>query len=318
MPTLIAEKPSYSRGPDGRTPFGVPAYQKQIEELKTDTFKNTNFAQTASRRSDAARGYMSAFTSFGQIDVVKQRESEYRRKEEEGRQREEKSRLSQAFKIEKARFDKEWQRRIAAQDAECREAERVLAEVHEVALAANEKKIAEDMSRMRFKASSTLLGMQDTEKKLARANEYKEAAEVATRCYKQRGAEEVAFDRRKTHAAVKPRQENATAQANEMRNLQQKNHALRVKVLRDKEEAFGILCQKYRNLEADQQHAHAIEFQVGLRPEISPLVQAQHSRSTQSATFRGTLKYESLAGTKFDVPAVSMLPEIPPEELSFR
>ena len=39
--------------------------------------------------------------------------------------------------------------------------------------------------------------------------------------------------------------------------------------------------------------------------------QSHKSRSTNSSTFRGTLKYESLAGTKFDVANVSSLEPIP-------
>ena len=61
------------------------------------------------------------------------------------------------------------------------------------------------------------------------------------------------------------------------------------------------------NLEADLTHAHAIEY--SLRPEIGA-VHAHQSRSQQASTFRGTLKYESLAGTKFDCPDVSSLPPI--------
>ena len=38
------------------------------------------------------------------------------------------------------------------------------------------------LAHMKYKASSELLGMQDTERKLARANEFKEAADVANRC----------------------------------------------------------------------------------------------------------------------------------------
>ena len=59
---------------------------------------------------------------------------------------------------------------------------------------------------------------------------------------------------------------------------------------REKEEAFAIFKQKYRNLEADQSHSHSIETHASMRPEIAPEVQAQKSRSTQSSTFRGTLK----------------------------
>jgi hypothetical protein len=98
------------------------------------------------------------------------------------------------------------------------------------------------------------------------------------------------------------------------RSLQQKNHSLRVKVTREKEVAFEIFKQKYRNLEADLTHSHAIEFQSTIRPEIAPLVQAHKSRSNTSSTFRGTLKFESLVGTKFDCAGVATLPDIPIEE----
>lgn len=273
----------------------------------------TQTAQTLGRRKDAPKGYMSANTTFSQIDVVHQQEAAYKKRVEVARQKEEVVLLSKAFKIEKQRFEAEWAKRIEDIEAQCAERESVLQEEHEIAAAAVERGIEASTSKMRFKASSTLLAMQDMEKKLARANEYKEAAEIANRCYKQHAAEESRFERGKTHAATKPRQSSNELQAQEMKNLLQKNHALRVKVRREKEQAFEIFKQKYRNLEADQQHAHAIEFH--LQPEISPLVQAQRTRSTQASTFRGTLKYESLAGTKFDVPDVSMLPEIPPEEL---
>ena len=34
-PALIAEKPSYSRGPDGRTPFGVARFQTKMCAVTT-------------------------------------------------------------------------------------------------------------------------------------------------------------------------------------------------------------------------------------------------------------------------------------------
>ena len=65
-----------------------------------------------------------------------------------------------------------------------------------------------------------------------------------------------------------------------------------------------MLKQRFRNLEADQGHAHAIEF--SLKAEIGP-VQTHKSRSSQASSFRGTLKREALVGTKFDVPDVSKM-----------
>ena len=57
----------------------------------------------------------------------------------------------------------------------------------------------------------------------------------------------------------------------------------------------------------DLEHAHAIEY--SLPAEIGQ-VQSYKSRSNQASTFRGTLKLESLVGTKFDVPDVSEMAPI--------
>ena len=69
--------------------------------------------------------------------------------------------------------------------------------------------------------------------------------------------------------------------------------------------AYTPTLIRFRNLEADQMHAFAIELH--LPAEIGP-VQTHKSRSTQASTFRGTLKRESLVGTKFDVPDVTKMP----------
>lgn len=113
-------------------------------------------------------------------------------------------------------------------------------------------------------------------------------------------------------AGSHPRAALTEAQEAEMRNLMQRCHSMRVAVRREKDQALEVFKQKYRNLEADLKHAHEIEF--SLRPEIGA-VQSHKSRSTQSSTFRGTLKYESLAGTKFDVAHVSTLEPIPDQSI---
>ena len=269
--------------------------------------KQSTMAFTMSRRSDAPKTYLAANNTFQQIDVVRQQEAAFRKREEQNRQSREVESLGKAFKIEKGRFEEEWAKKIEVVEQECAEKERVLKEVHEIARAAVEKTISKTIAHMRFKQSTTLLQMSDMEKKLAKANEFKEAAEVASRAAKMRAAEENAFERKKAVAGTRPREQCEAAQADEMRNLLQKNHSLRVAVQREKDQAFDIFKQKYRNLEADLGHSHAIEY--SFRPEIG-LVPAQKSRSTQSSTFRGTLKHESLVGTKFDVPDVSKLAPI--------
>jgi hypothetical protein len=255
----------------------------------------------------APKDYLAADASFVQIDVVKRQEKKYRVKEEHARQAEERVNLSKAYKIEKGQFEAEWAKRIAVVEDECVEKERILKEVHEIARADVEKEIEKKVAGIRYKATSNLLQLEDTERKLARLHEFKEAAGIAARAHRQRSAEVAAFERSKHAVGTQPRIANTELQSVEMRNLLQKNHSLRVAVRREKEAAFEVFQQKYRNLEADLEHAHAIEF--SLRPEIGP-IQSNRSRSTHSSTFRGTLKYESLAGTKFDVAEVSSLPPI--------
>ena len=127
---------------------------------------------------------------------------------------------------------------------------------------------------------------------------------MAARGRRQRKLEETAHQRKLDAIAIKPREDLVTAQAEELRNVGQKLHGWRVEARRKQGKALDVLKQKFRNLEADQSHAHAIEFH--LQAEIGP-VQTHKSRSSQASTFRGTLKRESLVGTKFDVPDVSKM-----------
>ena len=61
------------------------------------------------------------------------------------------------------------------------EKERVLKEVHEIARVDVEKDIEKRVAGMRYKATSNLLQLEDTERKLARLHEFKEAAGIAAR-----------------------------------------------------------------------------------------------------------------------------------------
>ena len=310
----IAVKPSYSRGPDGKTPFGVASFRATMNGLLDATKTKSELASSMGRGALAAKDYLKAQDTFGQIATVKTKESAFRVAEEKKRQAAESEKLAQAYNIEKGRFEAEWAERIAAVEADCAERERVLKEVHEVAATDVEKEVQRKIANMRYKATSTLLQMEDMEKKLVRQHEYKDAAEVAARCHRQRIKEEAEYERAKKSMGSRPRAAVVELQEAEMRNLLQKCHALRVAVRREKDQAFEVFKQKYRNLEADLGHAFALEFPLGdYRAEVGE-VHAYPSRSKQSSTFRGTLKYESLAGTKFDVPDVSSLAPIPSDE----
>ena len=93
---------------------------------------------------------------------------------------------------------------------------------------------------MRFKASSALLQLDDTERKLANLQEFKQAEEVSSRARKLRKKEEAAFERSKSFVDERPRKTCRDAQEMEMRNLGQKCHSLRVAVRREREQALEV------------------------------------------------------------------------------
>jgi len=225
-----------------------------------------------------------------------------------GRQREEKANLEKAFKIEKSQLFAKWAKKIEEVEEDCRVRQAILMEKQEIARVDREKEVVEHVSKIRFKKSSTLLQLEDTEKKLAKQHDFKQATEVMSRAERQRKLEEAEYRRRIEVAQRKPLEELAARQDAEMRIFTQKCHGMRLAIQRERDAAFAVYKQKYCNLEADQSHAHAIEYTM--HAEIGA-VQSHKSRSTTASTFRGTLKYESLAGTKFDVSDVSTLADGP-------
>ena len=120
--TAIAERPSYSRGPDGRYPFGVASFRSTMGKLLSDT-----------QRLSTRGSYMEANAAFEQIAVVKAAEKAHRVREESARQLEERRNLDRAYRIEKVRFEAEWARRIEEVESECDEKMRILREVHDIA-----------------------------------------------------------------------------------------------------------------------------------------------------------------------------------------
>ena len=256
----------------------------------------------------SSRGeYGVAQQTFSQIETVKKQEAVYRREVELKRQEAERGKLEAAYRIEKERFEEEWAGKMAEVEERCKQKLEELEQLHEIGIADLEREIAKTIKGMRYKASSALLGLEDVERRLALAKEFDQAAEMAARSRRRRKVEEAAHQRKIDAQGTQPRAALRAAQAEELRNVQQKLHGWRVEAKRQKGKALEILQQKFRNLEADQAHAHAIEF--SLKAEIGP-VQTHKSRSSQGSTFRGTLKHESLAGTKFDVPDVSKMAPI--------
>jgi len=285
---------SFSRGLNGKTPLASELCADRVAELRSQTIGSLS-------RGD----YSSAQTSFDAIGTVRQDQHKERIGQEKKRQSGEKIHLEKAYAIEKERFAAEWAVKLEAVDKRCEQKLLELAETHEVQRADLETELAKKLAQHRYKKSSTLLSLEDTERRLGLANEFKQAAEVGSRAAAQRKIEQDAFEARRRQIESRPRSDLATAQASEQRILDQKCHGMRVEVKREKEQAAEVLRQRYRNLEADLTHAHAIE--VDLPAEVGTICISQPSRSSASSTFYGTLKFESLAGTKFDCPDVTSM-----------
>ena len=195
-----------------------------------------------------------------------------------------------------------------------------------------ERELSAKLAVMRFRASPKLLELEDQEKRLARGKEFKGAAEIGARAARLRMKEMAAFNERGKQIQQKPRTEFEAAVQAEMRNLKQKCHAMRLNVKREKAQvrsllyqpcatrptklsanlqcylhpklvmqAYAIFEQRYRNLDADLTHAHAIEYKAPA--EVGPVL-SNPSRSAHSSTFRGSLMLGTISGTKFDVKAV--------------
>ena len=229
----------------------------------------------------------------------------HRKDTETKRQASERVKLEESYRIESERFDVEWGAKAAAVEERCRLRLLELAELHEINRGNLERDIAHKVKGMRYKNSSYLLGLEETERRLALAKEFNGAHEMAAKARRQRKMEEEAHQKLVDAQGAQPRAALKVSQIEEERNIIQKCHGWRVEFRRQQAKALDVLKQKFRNLEADLSHAHVIEFNL---PAEIGLVQTHKSRSTQASTFRGTLKRESLVGTKFDVPDVTTMP----------
>lgn len=318
-----AGRSTYARGPDGKTPLpaNFPEHTRKIDTINEKTGRllergmsqrNHPVPQNMHFSSDP---FLTAQREHDNIAVVKQDLQDSRMKEEYKRQQAERASLGSSYSLEKGRFEGQWASEAETMEEKCDRKLGVLKEVHEIQLENLEVAIASKIENARFKASCKLLELEDMSTRLGRCKEFKQAAEVGSRAHKLRKEEEAAFERALAQAVAKERAELAARQVSEMRVLMQKCHGLRVGVSREREKDMELLQLRYRNLECDLTHAHALE--PNLPAEIG-FIRTYRSRGEHASTFRGTLKFEALAGTKFDCPAVSQMPPLPPEKPSAR
>ena len=110
---------------------------------------------------------------------------------------------------------------------------------------------------------------------------------MAARGRRQRKLEETAHQRKLDAIAIKPREDLVKAQAEELRNVGQKLHGWRVEARRKQGKALDVLKQKFRNLETDQSHAHAI--MAGVNPASFCAFTSQRDAPSTSLITCGSL-----------------------------
>jgi len=227
------------------------------------------------------------------------------------RQAKERSRLEKGWLRESERFDAEWAARTAQLEAENAERIRVLEEVQHYAREELETSIEKRHAASHYRMSKGLLEYSLTEKQLALGERFDEAIAVKKRTDVLRRREERAHEK-ELHAKFDAERERLqAAQKAEMDNLVQKCHALKVSHMRARAKALAVLKQKYKNLDKDMAHAFTMEFKAPPACEVLPTAV---SRADHGSTFRGTIKIESLAGSKGAIPNLSELPPAPIED----
>ncbi|KAG8464030.1 hypothetical protein KFE25_000198 [Diacronema lutheri] len=293
MTEVAMEKTSFSREPRSLN----PEHQAAIDVMRTEQTRLLHDGD-----------YRASHQIKLDRDAAEARMQQSRVEHERQRQAKERVRLDKAWAVERERFEQEWARRASALEADNAQRIRVLEEVHMYALEEHEAAATVRRAAMHYRMSKGLLEYSLTEKQLALGERYDEAIIVKKRSDALRRREERAFDRTASAKFDLERERLDAAQQSEMDNLRQKCHALSVAHERERGEAFAVLRQKYKNLDKDVAHAFAMEFNAPPACEVLP---TNVSRAQQSSTFRGTLKLESLSGSKGAIARLSELPEPP-------
>jgi len=218
---LAADKPSFNRGPDGRTSFRVPAFRTDMD----------NLLQESMQRSGGGE-YMMASKAFSQIATVRENEMTHRKDTETKRQGSERGKLEESYRIESERFEVEWAQKMKAVEERCRLRLVELKELQEIHTENLERDIAHKVREMRYNNSSYLLGLEDIERRLALAKEFNGAHEMAAKARKQRKMEEEAHQKKVDAQGAQPRAALKVAQIEEERNITQKCHGWRVEARR--------------------------------------------------------------------------------------
>lgn len=128
-------------------------------------------------------------------DAAEARMQQARVDREMQRQAKERARLDKGYEIERERFEREWDARGAALEAESARRIRVLEEVHRFALEAHEANAAVKRGAAHYRMSKSLLEYSLTEKQLALDERFDEAIIVKKRTDRMRaryGAEPLA------------------------------------------------------------------------------------------------------------------------------
>ncbi|KAJ1617233.1 hypothetical protein T492DRAFT_1101425 [Pavlovales sp. CCMP2436] len=212
---------------------------------------------------------------------------------EKQRQAKERIRLDKGWVAERDRFEREWDVRRATLGRKSRERLRVLAEVQLFARDAHEALQSKRGKGMHYRMSKGLLEYSLTERSLALGERYDEASTVKKRA-----------DVMRTRDSIKKKSSWRQIVLNDERGRAEEK-------LYDIHVPGRLLRQKYKNLTQDVEHAFTMEFHT---PPICEVVLSNVSRGKQSSAFRGTLKLESLSGSKGAIPNLSELPDASRED----
>lgn len=238
---------------------------------------------------------------------------EARMARELGRQGRERESLAKAWDAEKARFMETWDERFASCVQVNHERLRVLAESQGHARDELDRKLQKLERSAHYRMSKGLLEYSMTEKRLALDERFDEAVAVKKRTDVLRSREMAQHSKAVAAKLEGQRDQLRSAQLAETENLEQRCHARKVALEREKREAFRVLRQKYKNLAHDAEHAFVMEFKAPPACEILPT--AAHRGRGVGSTFMGTWKLTSFAGAKGTVPNLSELPPPPPEDV---
>jgi hypothetical protein len=263
------------------------AIQQELLQYKDELQRSKNYEEAAQVR-DRLGALKDEFLSL-QLD---------NKREEQARER---ALLDQAV----ARFGQANERSSAAADAameaECAERRRVLLHSHSIQRD-NLEELIGSMHRPPLRHSRLLLDMLQSEKHLARLDQYEEARALGRRVATLRPHEAELHESRLDGRLELLRRKLAERQAFELRKLDERLHDLRLRRERSRDSLEVLTALRLRHHRTDMESRHAIlgrpePFCAVRAGKVRPVVQKRKHYTETDVAFRGTQLVHSGRGT---------------------